>query len=208
MTELAGRLAIVRVSGAAVDLSEEELTHITDTSWQISTEAKEVIDPSVVPELERSDGGGGWIDTAYESVNYLSGVFTFSGAGYADTNTIRVKTTAPTANYLTMSTAAYAHEYTYERGVDLHEVTAFLATHKKRIAGEKFGAGTLSQWDILSTYYEDVLSAGDPVVLEFRGSASSDPRRLWALLESVEMQAAIDAPQDEVVSFVSTDDLY
>ncbi len=205
MTELAGRLAVVKVSGSPADLSTEGLTRITDTEWQISTATKQVLERGSVITLERNDGG--WADITYLSVNRLNGVFTFAGAGYVAGSTIRVKTTAPTANYLPVSTAAYAHDYTYARGVDMHEVTAFLATHKKRIAGTKYGAGTLSQWDILSVYYKDALTAGEPVVLEFRGSAAGDPQRLWALLESSEIQAAVDSPQDEVVSFVSTDDL-
>lgn len=203
--ELAGRLAVVKVSGNPTDLSDESLTRITDTEWQITTASKRIIDRAVDPTLEKDDAG--WDDIQYLSANKLTGVFTFASPGHPAGSSIRVKTTSPTANYLPLSTAAYAHSYTYSRGVDLIDITAFLATHKKRIPGQKYASGTISQWDVTDSYFEDALTEGEPVVLEFRGQASGDPQRVWALLESQEMAAAIDAPQGETVSFISTDEL-
>lgn len=201
MSEQAGRLAVVKVSGSPVSAAEEALTRVTDLVWQIADAAKQVLDRDVTPVLEEDDGG--WADIEYESVNKLNGKFTFAVPGHAAGSTIRVKT----GNYLPMSSAAAAHAYTYKKAATLHEVTAFLATHKNRIAGTKWAAGTLSQWDVTDSYFDDALTAGDPVVLEFRGQAADDPQRVWALLESQEMQAAIDSPQDEVVSYISTDEL-
>ena len=200
MAETAGKLAIVKVSGTAIDLAAETLTRITDTTWQVTTAAKQVLARDVTPVLEYNDGGG-YDEITYESVDKLSGIFTFAGAGYSAGSDIRVKT----GNYLPMSSAAYAHAYTYRRGVDLHDASVFLATHKNRIAGLKFASGTLSQWDMTDTYFSDTLTAGDPVVLEFRDAAASEPLRVWALLESQEMRAAIESTQDEIVTFISTD---
>ena len=202
MAELAGKLAVVKVSGTATDLALETLTRITDTTWQVTTAAKQVLDRDVTPVLEYDDGGG-YDDITFESVNKLTGVFTFSGAGYAAGSDLRVKT----GNYLPMSSAAYAHAYTYRKGVDLHDVTAFLATHRNRLPGHKFASGTLSQWDVESAYFADALTAGNPIVLEFRSQASDEPQRVWALLESQEMRAAIESAQDEIVTFISTDEL-
>jgi len=203
MPELAGKAAAIKISGTAASLAEEALEHVTDNTWQIETATKQVIDRDSTPVLELSDGIGGWDDIAYTSVNKLTGVFTFSGDGYEDTEEIRVKT----GNYLPMSTATYAHEFSYSRGVELPEVTPFGATHKNRLAGLKFASGTLSQWDATSEYYTDALVAGDPVVIEFLYETGADPVRVWALLESVEMAAAIADPQNQVVSFISTDEL-
>lgn len=201
MAETAGRLAIVKVSGTATDLATETLTRVDDNNWQVTTAAKQVLDRDVTPVLEEDDGG--WADIEYESVDKLSGIFTFSGAGYTAGSDIRVKT----GNYLPMSSAAYAHAYTYRRGVDLHDASIFLATHKNRIPGLKYASGTLSQWDMTSAYFSDALTAGNPIVLEFRDAAASDPLRVWALLESQEMRAAIESAQDEIVTFISTDNL-
>ena len=201
MSELEGRLAVVKVSGAPVSAAEEALTRITNTVWQITDAAKQVLDRDVTPVLEKFNIV--WADIEYESVNKLNGKFTFAAPGHAAGSTIRVKT----GNYLPMSSAAAAHEYTYKKSVTLHEITTFLATHKNRIAGTKWAAGTLSQWDVTDSYFEDALVAGSPVILEFRGQAAGNPERVWALLESQEMRAAIDSPQDEVVSFISTDEL-
>ena len=203
MAELAGKSAIIKVSGTATSLAEEALSHVTDTTWQISTVSKQVIDYNSTPTLEKSDGLGGWDDITYESVDKLQGIFTLSGAGEADTETIRVKA----GNYLPLSTATYAHDFSYSKGVELMEVNKFGDDYKSRLAGTKFASGTLSQWDVTTDYYKDALTAGDPVVIEFLYETGASPTRCFALLESVEMQAAINNPQDEVVSFISTDEL-
>lgn len=203
MSELAGRLAVIKVSGDPLTAVAEGLTHITNTEWQITDAIKRVLDRDVTPVLEKSDGVGGWVEITYTKANKLNGKFTFGGVGYVNTETLRVKS----GNYLPMSTAASAHEYSYNRSATMLEVTRFQDTHKRRIAGTKFGSGSLSQWDVIDTYFEDALTAGEPIVLEFRAETTGNPQRLWALIESAEISAAIDSPQDEAVSFISTDDL-
>jgi len=218
MSELAGRLVVIKVSGDPLDLSEEALTQGTTYEWQITDANKRVIDPDVDPTLEYSaDGGTTWNDQNYTSVNKLNGMFVL-GDNRTD-DLVRVKTTVTTANYLPMSEAASAHNYNYDRGVDLLDVTAFRqedpdnpgeyipSTHKKRIPGQKFASGSINKWDVVDSYFRDALTDGSPVVLEFRAEDTGDPQRLWALLESAEMSAAIDSPQDEAVSFISTDEL-
>lgn len=207
MAEVAGKSAIIKVSGTATSLSGEGLTRISNTEWQITTASKRVIDRAVNPTLQRETAPDTWADVEYESVNKLNGKFTFAGSGYDATETIRVKATSPTAKYLPMSAATYAHEFSYSRGIDLMEVNKFGDSYKDRIPGTKFASGTLSQWDVTSDYYKDALTAGNPVVIEFLHETGADPIRVWALLESVEMSAAIANPQDEVVSFISTDEL-
>ncbi len=133
-------------------------------------------------------------------LNRLSGTVTYDTAV---SRTIRIS-----GEYLPMATAAYAHEYTYNREAEIHEVPRFLQAHMKRISGLKFASGTLNQWEISDSYFADALTDGDPVVLEFRGSEEGNPQRVWALIEQTEMQAAIDSPQDEIVTFISTDNLH
>lgn len=200
MAENPGKSVVVKVSGAALSAATEGLTHSANITWQITTASKRVLDRATTPTLEKSDGLGGWEDITYSSVNKLSGTFTFAAPGYADTETIRVKA----GNYLPMSTAAYGHEYTFGKGCDILAAPKFGDTHKAKLAGQKFAYGTISQWDITSAYFSDALIAGNPVVIEFSPDGSLIGR-VWALLESQEMQAAIESPQDEIVTFISTD---
>lgn len=198
--ELSGNLVSIKVSGGPVTLAEAALERVTDNKWQIATEGYRVIDLDSTPVLEKYDGVSAWDEISYESVDRLSGEFTFSGAGHVAGSLIRVKS----GFYLPMSVAAYAHAYSYNRAVDLHEVPRFLVNYKKRIAGQKFASGSLSQWDVQDSYYEDALIAGKPVVLEIRPDENLPVRRVWAVLESDELAAAIGSAQDKAVSFIST----
>lgn len=196
MPELAGKLATIKVSGEATVFPAEATTTTDDKTYQITNAAKRVLDRDTTPTVL----DGGIATTEDYTINKLSGVITFETVDVSRVITV-------TGKYMPMSTATYAHNFSYSRGVDLQDVTAFLATHKNKIASTKFASGTLNQFDVTSTYYADALTAGDPVVIEFLDTATSEPIRCWALLEGAEMQAAIESPQDQIVTFISTDEL-
>jgi hypothetical protein len=196
MGEKAGRLVTIKVSGDAVAFTTEATSTEDNIKYQIDDTSKRVWDRDTTPTIY-DDG----VETSEDyTVNKLEGTITFESA-----DEIRVITVS--GKYLPMSTASYAHEYSYARGVDLIDVSKFGDTYKSRIADLKYASGTISQWDVTDTYFEDALTAGDPVVLEFRDESTSDPIRCWALLESREMAAALGNAQDEIVSFISTDEL-
>lgn len=197
--ELAGKLVSIKISGNPTDLTGSALEHVTNTQWQIENEAFRVIDLNTDPVLERFVDPD-WIPVEYKSVDRLSGIFTFEAPGYDNTEMIRINS----GFYLPMTVAAYAHTYSYNRGAELHQVPRFLADYMKRIRGVKFASGSLSQWDVTDTYFEDALKAGNPVVLEIRATETGQPKRVWAMLENEELSAALDSPQDLAVSFVST----
>ena len=197
--ELTGNLVSIKVSGAPTTLAEAALQWITNTEWEVDNENFQVIDLDSDPVLERYDGAV-WVEIPYKTVNRLSGKFTFDGEGHPSEDMIRVKS----GYYLPMTVAAYAHDYSYTREVELYQVPRFLATYMNRITGQKFASGSLSQWDVQDSYYTDALVAGNPVVLEIRPTENSSPRRVWAVLENEELAAAIGSPQDLAVSFVST----
>lgn len=200
---LSSKLVEVKASGDPVSAAEEGLTHIDDNTWQITDANKRVLERDGVIELEKDDGAGGFEDISFQTVNKLNGTFTFDGVGFEDTETIRVKS----GNYLPLTTVAEAHDYTLNRQVNLAEVPRFLENYIKRIPTTKFASGSLSQWDITNSYFNDVLTSGEPFVLDIKVTSTTEPTRLWALLESSEMTAAIESPQDQVVSFISTDEL-
>jgi hypothetical protein len=88
---------------------------------------------------------------------------------------------------------------------DLLDYNRFGQTNKSRIPGLKSASGTLSQFNVADAYYATALAAGVPIVLEILSATGDEPDRYWALLESDELQAAIDGMQDEVISWVSYD---
>ena len=197
MAELAGKLAEIKVGGTPISAAGEVLERVSDTVWRVTDAAKRVLVEGVTVEWD----DGGWVTVPYVSVNLLTGTFTFGGAGYGAGEDLRIEA----GDYVPMATAAYAHSFTLSRGADLYPVTPFLATHVKRIAGPLSASGSLSQFDLTSTFFADTLVAGDPVVIGFHADGTAEPIRLWAMLDSVAVQAAIDGAQDEAVGFASNE---
>lgn len=195
MSEVAGKDCIVKVSGAPTSFTSEATSTSDNQSYQISNAVKQVLDRDTPPTV---------YDDAIETiedytVNYLNGTITFETV-----DALRGPITV-TGKYLPMSVAAYAHTSSNSRACDLLDVTPFGVTHRKRIAGMLSASGTLSQFDVTDTTYITALAAGDPVVLEQVTASGEEPDRFWALLESTELQAALENPQDEVISWISHD---
>ena len=154
--------------------------------------------------MERSTNGGTTWSTVLPSeytLKRLNGSVVFASAQAVGTQ-IRID-----GQYLPMSSAAYAYDYSYSRNVELLEVTPFLATYKKRIPGIKHASGKLSQFDLEDSYFIDALTLGSPIVIEFKGQTSDNPQRVWAILDGDEIKAAVESVQSESISFISTDEL-
>ena len=194
--ELSGKLAKISVSGSQLSANQENLEHVTDTVWRVADAAKRVLVEGIT--LERLDGT--WGSLEYESVNLLTGEFTFA-TGYADTESIRVHE----GFYLPMSQVATANDFSISKNAEIMPVPRFRDTHIRKIVGLKSATGTLSEWDVESTYFADALKSGEPVVVEFLPDTGKKIFRMWALLDSVEMAKAIDSPQSRTVSFENKD---
>lgn len=193
MAELAGYSAAIKISGTATSMTGEATTTADNQNYQITNAVKQVLDLATAPTV-LDDG----VATAEAYiVNYLNGTITF-----ATVDALRGTITI-TGKYLPMSTAAYAHALTINRATDLLDVTAFSATHKKRIGGLKSASGTINQFDVTDTTYENALIAGVPIVIEFKAESSLTVDRYWALLESSEVAAAIADVQDQTISWIS-----
>lgn len=134
--------------------------------------------------------------TAY-SLNRLNGMVTYPGTA---SRTIKIS-----GSYLPMATAAYAHSMSKSMGAETMDVTAFPATHRKRLPGLKFASGTLNQFDVTDTAFSSALIAGLPIVIEDVANSGAEPNRFWALLEKDEVTAALSGPQDESISWTATD---
>ena len=195
MAEQPGKNTLIKISGAPTTMTAEATTLITTgLVYQITNAVKQVLDPATVPTVLV---GGSPVSASTYSINYLNGKITFAASA---TRTVTV-----TGKYLPMSIAAYANSMSNAKSVDVHDSTPFQATHKTRIAGLKSASGTLTQFDVTDTTYSAALVAGLPVVMEIRTASTDEPNRFWALLESTEVQAAIDGIQSETISWVSKD---
>ena len=194
MAELAGYTTQIKISGAATAMTGEATTTADDQVYQITAATKQVLDRDTSPTI--LDGGVATAE-AY-TVNYLNGKITFGSVDVGRVITV-------TGKYLPMTIAAYANNASNSRVATVLSATAFNATHKKRIPGMLSASGTLSQFDMADTTYSTALTAGVPIVIEDRTISTDEPNRFWALLESDEVEAAIDSIQNETVSWVSYD---
>lgn len=190
----AGNEAVIKISGEPVSATGLTCSTTDNKVYTIVDAAKRVLFYSGTVVVKDN----GVVTTEKYKLNRVNGSVTFS------TSNARVITID--ASYVPLTQVASASVAKFAKSVDLMEIPKFGESFKKRLIGKKFAYGTLSQWDIEDTYFENALIAGTPVVIEMRSSDSGEPRRMFALLESSEMTAAIDNPQEESVSFISTDE--
>jgi len=197
MANKAGKLRAIKISGTKATLTAEPTTTSDNQNYQITDADKRVLDYS---ETITVDDAGTPTAEAY-TLNKLDGIVAFETVDAGRVITID-------GYYLPMTTVAYAHADSINVACDLQETPKYGDTHMSRIPGLKGAEGSLSQWDVTDTTFEDDLIAGLPVVLETRDEADDSViDRMWVLLNTVEMSAAIGSPQDMVVSWSSTDEM-
>lgn len=192
----AGKKALIKVSGAAVAMADEPTTTGDNQAYQITNAAKRIIALGAAITVE--DGGAATAESY--TVNRLNGTITFSTVDATRVITV-------TSQYVPLSVAAECHEYTLTINGEPKDVTAFQANWLSKIQGLKSAEGSLSRWWDIDTYFVDALTAGNPIVLELYAQSDLEPDRLWAILNSSEMSAAVDGVVEDSVSFESTDKL-
>lgn len=203
----AGNKAMVKVSGAPVAFTDEATTANTArTIYQITDTTKQVWDKTAAITVERStDAGATWttLDPVADGyvLNRLNGSVVFVNARQTGT-LIRVS-----GQYLPMSVAAECKEWKGTISADPIDVTPFQSDWVVKVPGLLSGEGSLSRWWNIDTYFADSLLAGKPVVIELYGQDNLDPDKIWAILTSDEMSAAVDGAVEDSVSFESTDEL-
>jgi len=184
-----GRLAKVKVSGAPVPFVDEATTTSDQLTFQISTEAKRVLDldEEVVVKVDGVAVSSGF------TVKRISGKVVFFEA---ETGVVTVS-----ASYLPLSIAAECYEYSFTIDADTRETTVFGMNHKRREPGLLSGSGSLGQWYTVDMYFINALLSGKPVVIEMYPGDTTDPDRIFALLDSDEIGAAVADSVNESVSF-------
>ncbi len=192
---LQGKDVSIKISGAGVPATDLATVTSDYITYQIEDELRRVI-ALKTPIVVKNHGEK--TDEKYK-VNRLNGTITFETAD--ETREVTVDCT-----YLPLIKVAEAHTVSYAEGVDLHEIPRFGDEFKRRIPGLKYASGSLAHWNILDSVFNDALTSGNPVLIEYKHSETGKTNRLFAYLESVEMSAAVDNPQEESVSFISTDE--
>lgn len=197
MAELAGKSVLIKISGSPTTMTGEATTSLGDNkAYQITNTAKQVVDfASALTVLE-----GGVATTDPYTFNYLNGTVTFDSAD-AGRGVITI-----TGKYLPMTTAAYANSVSRSEVATLGDATVFQDEYRRRTPLLLSASGTLTQIDVTDSTFLNALLAGNPVVIEDRDTATSEPNRFRVLLETSELSAAIEDLQKNVVSWTSTDE--
>lgn len=201
----AGFRAQVMVAGAPVPFADAPTTaDATLTRFRVSDPDRSVWDRSAAFTVRRS-GDAGATFTAVPAGEYtldrLSGTVVFAAAQPAGT-VVQVS-----GSYLTLSAAAEAKEYSYTLTGNNAEATRFGDGYARRAQTQKEVTGSLSQWATADRYFEDALASGQPVVLAFYSDAGAAPDlRVWALVASSEISAAVDGLVETSVEWEGTPD--
>ncbi|MGF9711714.1 hypothetical protein [Paenibacillus naphthalenovorans] len=194
-----GRKALVKVGGVPVAMTDEATTVLsgtditTDTQYQITAVTKRIIDmnSSITVKVD------GTVVTTGFKVDMLRGTVIF--------DTSAVRTVTVTGKYVPTSTAAECYEWSINLNGELIDVTKFQDEWATKIQGLKSAEGSLSRWYNVDRYFSNALISGSPVIVEMYTQDTLNPDRIWALINSDEMSAAVDGASEEAVSFESTD---
>ena len=190
----AGKLAKVRKSGTSTAFSGEATTSSGGyTVYQITNEAKRVLDRDVVPTVYKDavEVSSGF------TIDYLNGKVTFSvpnGAGEVITLD---------GKYMPMADVVDAHEYELSLNANLIPAPVFGSEFNKNVQGDKGASGNITEWVTTNFYFVEKLIAGELVVIELYPQADQTPMKFWAAISADELKAAASGEQDQSISFES-----
>lgn len=192
MAERAGKDVVVQISGASTAFTKQSATaQAGNLIYIMDTAANRVFDPDGTFLVYDSDV----LTVEPYTIDYIQGAVVFT------TNATRTITVSGAR--LTMSTVATASAVSVNETCDLADVTPFGSTHKKRIAGLLSASGTLTEFDVTDTVFNDAIIAADFLILDIYEVSTAQPKRYWAVFESSELQAAVEGAQTQVLSWQS-----
>lgn len=189
---LAGRLAKVHVASTPVPfINEATVSSQGNTVFTIVDTGKLPFDMNSVVTVEED----GVPVTSGFTVNRIEGTATFitPPSGVITFSASAVPTTL----------AGEAYEYSLSINAESLDATKFQDSYKSKNTGMLEASGTISQWKSLDTTFIDELTNGNYVYLELYPEASGTPHKLFALLDSDEVSASINANLTESISFSS-----
>lgn len=201
---IAGRKAVVNVSGGALVFTNEATTaNVARTVYTITNTVKRVWDRIAAITVQTSpDGGTTWNAATGYTINRLKGQVTFGVANAVGT-LIRVS-----GSYLPLAAAVSGKSYKWELSATNIDNSEFGFVFINRSQGLKSASGSIGQWKTTDTTLTDLLLAGSPAIVEFwsDGSATYDVR-LWALFNKAQINAAVEGLVTQDIEFESTPDL-
>lgn len=204
MSGVAGRKALVKVTGDAVAFVDEATSTTDDTIYQITNASKRVWDRTVTIVVE---DGGVAVDPEVDPyvVDRLNGTITFETDD--DTRVITVS-----GSYLPLSTAAGAKAFSFSLACSAIDDTDFESADTddgfmSYLYGMYSISGSIGKRWRVDQYFVDALLAGIPVVIVLYADASVAPiLKVWATLSKVDTQAVLDGAIDGTIEFVGAAD--
>lgn len=194
MAKLTGKKALVKVSGAALTLTNEATTDAgAHLVYQITNAAKRVLDPTAAITVKED----GVTTVAAYTLNRLNGTVTFTVArGGAVAVTV-------TGFYLPQSTAISATEWSLSLSGMNGDVSEFGDVWVQRLAISKDATGTVKSWrDTVDRTWENALVAGTPIMLALYTLSSGPPDFLvWVTLNKQQVQAALKSAQSQSIDW-------
>ncbi|WLD92643.1 hypothetical protein [Alkalihalobacillus sp. AL-G] len=200
----AGYRAQVNVSGSPVAFTNESTTaNMTNTIYQINDPQKRVLAREAAITVEESSDGVTWqvVDPTVYTLNRLNGSVEFPNGTTAQ---VRLS-----GEYLPMSKAAEAHEYTYTLEADNQDVPLFGSPNNRRSQGLRDVTGSLTNWYETNSIFQNAIMNNQTFVIDFYSdTAKAEPDlRVWALISSDEASAEVDGMVEEDVEFEGTTDM-
>jgi len=196
---LAGKGALVKVTGASVAFSSETMITSDNLTYTLSSSLQnEPWDPTANITITTSSGG----TVSGYTTNRLKGEITFSSSAS--------RTLKASGEYRTLSTLAKAKEVNINLVTNLFDVPYFGVDAIPRIRTLESVNGTLGKWYDTDRYFYDVVSSTsepNPLLLEFyAASTSSYTLRTWIMANADEIASVIDGSVEDTLSFESTPD--
>jgi hypothetical protein len=204
---IAGRKAIVKVTGAALALTNEPCTDVLgDGSLiQITNAAKRVLDRAAVWSLFRD--GGLWVSFgahgALDLINRLNGSVTLGstpgGAGH---------TWLLTGTYLPTASVIEGKSWMYELSSGNLTKPQFLDIWQTRLMGIRDAKGKIGLWRTTDETLVNLVLTGAPVVVDFYDDASlPSDLRMWAQPSKASLDALVNNLVNHDFDFDSTPDV-
>lgn len=205
MSGLAGKRALVKVSGTPVAFTSEATTDSGDhQTYQITDPLKRVWDRATALVVKV----GGTVTGESYTFNRLTGKVTF-----ASVNAGRAAVTL-TGAYIPLSVAVGGKSFSIQIAVntlddsDFDGVNTASGFATKQI-GTKDVSGSVSKWAATTdTYFRSALLQGDPVVIEFFSdrTASTPTFTCWALIDKDSLSAPQDGLIEDSITFTGAAD--
>jgi hypothetical protein len=198
-SKVQGYKAVLKKSGTATTLTTEATTNVSGKIYQITDAAKRVLDPDTAVVVADADGA---LDPGeIESIDYLFGKVTLDAA-FTPNGSVTIS-----GKYLPMAVIAQNRgSFGLEMsGQDLDATTREAAQSNGGWMVHQVGlidiSSTIERFDDIAGTYEDILLAGDPVLLEFNLANGALVCRGWFVLTGANADGEVSGQENEALEW-------